>query len=147
MKERSETSAGGVVVRRVDGDFEVAVAEQRDRLTGSATLRLPKGKVQPGERPERTARREVDEEAGVQAQVIAPLGTVNYAYREGEVRVAKQVHFFLMELACGELHPRDGEMQRVYWCPIDEAAHRLSFETERRVVERARQQLAGGAKR
>ena len=61
------------------------------------------------------------------------------------VEVAKVVHFFLMEAASRDPLPLDGEMQRVYWCPIEQAAARLTFETEQRVVNRARDHIAGGA--
>ena len=141
MKDRTETSAGGVVVRRASGSVDVAVGEQRDRLTGELTTRLPKGIVEPGETPEETAVREVAEETGLEATLVASLGAVDYAYQEREIRVSKRVHFFLMEARDGEPGPRDGELQRVYWCPLHAALERLTYETERDVVQRARERL------
>jgi 8-oxo-dGTP pyrophosphatase MutT (NUDIX family) len=141
MTERNETSAGGVVYRWVDERIDVLLAEQRDRLTGEGTTRLPKGSVEAGETPEQAAIREVREETGLAARVAGSIGTVHYTYREAEVRVAKEVHFFLMEPAPADPRPRDGEMERVYWCPIDEASGRLTFETERSAVDRARERL------
>jgi 8-oxo-dGTP pyrophosphatase MutT (NUDIX family) len=134
-------SAGGVVFRRVGEPVEVAVGEQRDRLTGERNTRLPKGKLVSGETPEQAAVREVREETGLEARVTAPLGSVAYAYREGDTRVEKTVHFFLMELTESAPREPDGELERVYWCPIARAAERLSFETEREVLERARERL------
>jgi mutator protein MutT len=141
MTQRSETSAGGVVFRRDRGRLEVSIGEQRDRLTGDGRTRLPKGRVEAGETPEQAALREVEEETGLVAKVVAPLETVDYTYLEAGVQVSKQVHFFLMEFAREEPRPRDGELERVYWCAIDEAEARLSFETERRVLQRARERL------
>ena len=141
LADRSETSAGGVVFRRVGQPVEVALGEQRDRLTGERNTRLPKGKLAAGETPEQAAVREVQEETGLSARVTASLGSVAYAYREADARVQKRVHFFLMELAGGNPREPDGELERVYWCPIALAAERLSFETEREVLERALERL------
>ena len=140
---RAETCAGGVVFRRAGDRFEVALAEQRDRLTGKDTTRLAKGHVEAGETPEEAAIREVREEIGVAAGIVAPLGSVNYTFVEGGITVAKEVHFFLMEVASGERSPLDGEMERTYWCPVEQAAALLTFETERRIAERARSALEG----
>jgi 8-oxo-dGTP pyrophosphatase MutT (NUDIX family) len=142
MGQRSETSAGGVVYRRGAQGVEVVVGAQRDRLTGARTLRLPKGKGEPGESLEQTATREVAEEIGVAARVVAPLGESHYAYRESRDRVSKRVVFFLMEHVSGEPHARDREMQEARWCPIDEAAASLTWDNEREAVERARALLA-----
>ena len=129
------------MVRHSGGSVQVLLGEQRDRLSGEHNTRLPKGIVEPDETPERAALREVEEETGLAGRVVTPLGTVDYSYREQGVEVAKQVHFFLMELADAEPGPRDGELARVYWCPIEAAAERLSFETERRMLRLARERL------
>lgn len=129
------------MVRHSGGSVQVLLGEQRDRLSGEHNTRLPKGIVEPGETPEGAALREVEEETGLVGRVVAPLGTIDYTYQEQGVEVAKQVHFFLMELTGAEPGPRDGELARVYWCPIEAAAERLSFETERRMVQLSREQL------
>ena len=129
------------MVRHSGGSVHVLLGEQRDRLSGAHNTRLPKGIVEPDETPERAALREVEEETGLAGRVVTALGTVDYSFREQGVEVAKQVHFFLMELADAEPGPRDGELARVYWCPIEVAAERLSFETERRMVRLARERL------
>ena len=124
------------------GPIEVALGEQRDRVSGALNVRLPKGKLDRGETPEQAAVREVREETGLAGRVIEPLGSVAYTYttKRGEA-VPKEVHFFLMELADSDAGEPDGEFGRVFWCPLDEAAGRLSFETERGVLARARRAL------
>jgi 8-oxo-dGTP pyrophosphatase MutT (NUDIX family) len=135
-----EVSAGGVVVRRATTGLEVALAEQDDRNTGERTVRLPKGHLDPGESAEEAALREVEEEVGLTARIAAPLGEVAYQYFEESraVLVSKRVHFFLMSWQSGHGHAADGEMARVYWAPLQDAADRLSYESESGVVERAR---------
>jgi len=129
------------VVRHSGGSVQVLLGEQRDRLSGAHHTRLPKGIVEADETPERAALREVKEETGLTGRVLAPLGTVDYSYREQGDRVAKQVHFFLMELVEGDVGEPDGEFGRVFWCPLEDAGRQLSFDTERDVLARARAAL------
>ncbi len=56
--------------------------------------------------------------------------------------MCKKVQYFLMEWLPAEPRALDGEMDRFYWCALSEAERVLSFETERRVVGRARSRLA-----
>jgi hypothetical protein len=72
---------------------------------------------------------------------VAPLGTVKYSFREKRTEIKKSVHFFLMRLASEEVHELDGEMQSVYWSPIETAVAELTFDTERRIAERAQQKI------
>lgn len=139
---RREEAAGGVVYRRSPVGVEVIVAEQRDRVHGRLTLRLPKGKLEPGESFEEAALREVQEETGVIGRIAGPLDEVDYVYREqGGRPVAKHVRFYLIEYQSGEPRPLDGEMERVFWCGLPEGCQRLSFATEQRVMEQARTSL------
>jgi 8-oxo-dGTP pyrophosphatase MutT (NUDIX family) len=142
---RDEVAAGGVVFRpHAGGGFEIVVGEQRDRQTGEATVRLPKGKLEPGETVRDAAVREVAEETGLQVRLLEPLGEgVAYRYvdRRRGVTVSKRVHFFLMEHAASEAVPADDEMERVLWCRPEEALQRLTFQTERDIVRLARERL------
>jgi 8-oxo-dGTP pyrophosphatase MutT (NUDIX family) len=135
-----EVSAGGLVARRAGGGIEVLVAEQLDRNSGRRTIRLPKGRLDPGESLEQAALREVREEVGLAARILAPLGDVSYTFFERRAgrQIAKRVHYFLMAHAAGEAHAADGEMVAVAWCSLAEAERRMTFDAERDVVGRAR---------
>ncbi len=86
MKVQHETSSGGVVFRRAAGRFEAVIGECRDRRTGVEQVRLPKGHPDAGESLEQAALREVSEETGLTARVVAPLGDASYSYEHGEPR-------------------------------------------------------------
>ncbi len=139
-QKTEEISAGGLVVRRVTGGFEALIAEQLDRNSGRRTIRLPKGRVDPGETLEQAALREVREEVGLVARIVAPLGEVAYTFFERRVgrQIAKRVHYYLMSHASGEAHAADGEMVAVAWCTLADATRRMSFDAEREIVSRGR---------
>jgi len=132
---------GGSSIARVEAGIEVAIAEQRDRITHRTTTRLPKGKIDLGESAVDAAVREVAEEIGLRARVVGALGSVEYDYAEDSERVCKEVHYFLMEWVPGESLELDGEMDRTYWCAIDEAAKKLTFEPEQRAIGWAKERL------
>jgi 8-oxo-dGTP diphosphatase len=141
VAQRSEEiSAGGLVVRRGAAGLEALVAEQLDRNSGRRTMRLPKGRVDPGETLEQAALREVREEVGLAARIVAPLGDVSYTFFERRVgrQIAKRVHYYLMVHVGGEAHAADGEMDAVAWCAIAEAERRITFDAEREIVIRGR---------
>ena len=85
-----EFSAGGVVVREMQGRPFVAVVRVREQI-----LALPKGHPFGDESPADAARREVREETGVEAELVEKLGDVTYWYVRGGKRVRKVVAFFL----------------------------------------------------
>jgi 8-oxo-dGTP pyrophosphatase MutT (NUDIX family) len=140
MKTRFEHSAGGVVVRNVDGDIEVALASRRTRA-GDLVWGLPKGVVEDGERPEEAALREVREETGLEAEIREPLGDISYWFVWDGERVRKRVSFFLMDATGGDLADHDQEMEEVRWFPLAEAVRKAAFRSEQDVVKRAAKAL------
>jgi 8-oxo-dGTP diphosphatase len=142
---RSEFSAGGVVYRRTNrGRHEVALAARRTRR-GDLAWGLPKGLVEPGEGPQEAAVREVREETGLDAEVRGDLGEISYWYVWEGVRVRKRVAFFLMEAVGGDISQHDDEMDEIRWFPILRARRSATYPSERGVLERAAQVLAGPA--
>lgn len=141
-----EFSAGGVVVRDGPAGPEcVVIVPSRPAASGERVLALPKGHPEPGEAPEQAAVREAREEAGVEAEVIGPLGEVRYWYRRSGRRIAKVVAFYLLRHRAGDPAAHtDFEVQEARWMPLAEAASDLTYEGERRMAARARSLLGGG---
>lgn len=125
-------------MRRRRGRVEVALISVGE----AGRWMLPKGLVGRGETPERAALREVREETGLEAEIEAPLETVEYWYfaRSGAARVRyhKFVHFFLMRFVAGDVAGHDAEVNEARWVEIEEAARMLAFKGERKVLEQAR---------
>ena len=136
---RRELSAGGVVVRRMRGRWWVAAIRPGGRAPG--TWALPKGLIDPGELPEETALREVAEETGLRARVVAKLGDSRYVYTwEGE-RVFKVVSFFLLRATGGRLGAlppgMEVEVAETRWLPLADAGRALAYGGERQMAARA----------
>jgi 8-oxo-dGTP pyrophosphatase MutT (NUDIX family) len=115
------------VARTVDGEREYLLVEA-NRSRGVWVL--PKGHIEPGENPEAAAVREVEEEAGVRAAVVARAGEIEYAVNGQPVRII----FFLMRYQ-GEAS-RTEERARA-WRRYEDALSLLHFDDTRRVLMQA----------
>ena len=76
------------------------------RVKHPALVALPKGAIDQGEKPEQTAIREVSEETGVQANLVAKLADIKYHYVRNwgdRARVFKIVSFYLLLYRSGRL--------------------------------------------
>jgi 8-oxo-dGTP pyrophosphatase MutT (NUDIX family) len=145
VKTRNEVSAGGVVFRAGEDDgFEIALI-----LTHEGRWQLPKGWVEAGEAHEAAAIRESREEAGVTAELVGRLDTIEYWYRSTydpePARVHKFVHFYLLRFTGGSTDDHDHEVREARFVAIDDALEMLAFPTERRIVEMARDALRTAA--
>jgi len=153
-----ETSAGGVVLRKMRGRWYLAVIEphtERHRKNvrppktkrtpaDAEAIALPKGSIDQGERPEQTALREVREETGVRADMVQKLMDIRYIYVRNwgnRAKVSKTVSFYLLLYRSGRLGNISPAMQvevrNAFWLPLHEAPSRLSYKGEREVAESA----------
>ncbi|MEO5964431.1 MAG: NUDIX hydrolase [Candidatus Limnocylindrales bacterium] len=137
------TSAGGIVIRLVDGDPQLVVGKRRRERDG-VTWSLPKGTPHPGETTEETAIREVAEESGLEVRIIRRFESIEYWFVQGRTRIHKTVHYFLMVPTGGDLARHDHEFDEVRWISFGEAPTLLTFETERALVARAASVAADG---
>jgi 8-oxo-dGTP pyrophosphatase MutT (NUDIX family) len=141
---KREFSAGGVLVRALDGRVMVAVIRPAGKPEG--TWALPKGRLGPGESAEATALREVTEETGAHGSSGGRLGDVRYWFNWGGERVFKVVTFFLIRYEGGELgelaEEFRHEVDEVRWVPLDEAPALMAYPGEREMVEKATVALA-----
>jgi 8-oxo-dGTP pyrophosphatase MutT (NUDIX family) len=112
---REDESAGGIVVRIMDRQVQVALVRE-----GTHDLYiLPKGGIETGESPETAARREIEEEAGLTGlHYLAPLGVQERLnYRK---TYWKKIYYFLYLLQAEPGKPTDPYHKYICdWFPLE----------------------------
>ncbi|WP_061961273.1 NUDIX hydrolase [Demequina flava] len=135
----NETSAGGIVVRVTDGEAFVACIGRRNRA-GRLEWCLPKGHIEGEETPQEAAIREVAEETGIDAEIIQPIGVIDYWFTGDDRRVHKVVHHYLLEAKGGIItteNDPDQEAEVAEWISVTELRQRLAYPNERKMAQAA----------
>jgi diadenosine hexaphosphate hydrolase (ATP-forming) len=120
-----DLGAGGVVL---DSAGRVLLLKYR-----SGGWTFPKGHLEPGERDEDAAVREVLEETGVHARLIAPLSPTRYTNDRG---VLREIHWFLMRADVA-----GATLEAIFdaggFYPADEALGLLSYPEDQQLLREA----------
>jgi 8-oxo-dGTP pyrophosphatase MutT (NUDIX family) len=127
--------AGGVVFRGAGAAAEILLVSAK---LAPHDWVLPKGHIEEDELPEECARREVQEEAGVDAEPLAFLGYDVYTTPLGKSVVAA---FYLMRWV---QYVPAMEERRVCWLPVADALSLIPFGGARRIISAARERLTAG---
>ena len=100
------------------------------------------GRVEPGERPEEAAVREVREETGLAVERLYNVTTqAFYLHGFGSVQLAVVFAAFVRAPAPPALGPEHG---RAEWMSVDEARARFAWPREREALDHVRQLLSRG---
>ena len=129
MEHLNEWSAGGIVLRRAaSGHIDVLLIQHSMHKGWS----FPKGWVEPGETPQQAAVREVEEESGVRAVIIADLPPTRYFFVNRDAqRVAKTVTWYLMRYVEPGDQTHAFEVSAVEWLPLEAVHARLTYKNDK----------------
>lgn len=155
-----EFSAGGVVFKEEAHKIFWLVTESRpSELYPKGFWRLPKGWLddkESGELPgplasgkkratedelQRGALKEVEEEGGVEAKVVSKIGTFKFFSKSSRGKVLKFVTFYLMRWTGDLPAGPDFETSEVLWLPFEDARKKLTYSSERKVLDKAKEIL------
>jgi 8-oxo-dGTP diphosphatase len=124
MKPDEVRAAGGLVMR--DGKVVVVHRPKYDDWS------LPKGKLDPGEGWEEAAVREVEEETGVRARIVAELAPSRYRDRKGR---PKTVRWYRMDVVDAGTFEADAEVDELRWLTPEEARALVHYDHDRALLE------------
>jgi ADP-ribose pyrophosphatase YjhB (NUDIX family) len=122
-----ETTSGGIIFRRNQKTNQLEILliqDAKNRWT------IPKGHVEEGEEPKDTAKREIQEETGLQEmKVMNWLGKVNFRYRRGHTLVLMTMHIYLVQ-GQGDTDKLSGEdwLSDIKWLPAQDAMDKIAYE-------------------
>ena len=139
-----EFSAGGIVFKKEKEKIMILVSQH----SGHHGWVFPKGRIGDhikGEKKEDTAVREVEEETGVKGKILRPFEPIQYWYAMDGERIKKTVYYFVMEELGGDITKHDWEMEEVEWIKKEEVENKLTYPSEKKVWQEARQLIANGA--
>jgi len=130
-RAREEWSAGGVVLRRIQGQIHALLIKDPYGHWG-----LPKGHLEGSEGPQEAGLREVTEETGLRDLKLGPkLRTIDWYFRLRGRLIHKHCTFFLMASESGEPVPEEAEgITECKWVPLLEAVDAVDYENAREVV-------------
>lgn len=114
---------GAAAILLLSEQNELLLVRQYHHALRETFLEIPAGKIDAGETPEQTARRELSEETGVVAQSWQFLATASACIGYSD----EKIHYFLAKnITIGQAQPDAGECLEPVWLPLDDV-RRLSL--------------------
>ncbi len=136
-----ETTAGGIVFRRRDGNVEILLTQDhKDRWT------IAKGHVEEGEVTRETAEREIQEETGLkEMRILDWLGKINFRYRRQSSLVLMTMHVYLVQ-AQGDTDDLKKEewMNGIAWFSVADALDKIEYEDIGKLILLAMKKIRQG---
>lgn len=138
---KREFSAGGIVFNKSGQVLLINNAAMRD--PEKSYWGFPKGHLEAGETSRQAAVREVQEETGLEVEIIGNAGESKYVYTHDEEKIFKAITVFVMKQTGGELKFQPEELLGIEWVSPEEASNRLSFSQDKGLLKQAMEVWSG----
>lgn len=133
-------SAGGIIFKK-DGEDILWLLRKpapNPEFKGKIVWSFPKGLIDPGEKTEETALREVREEAGVEAKIVAKLPSIKIFYtNEKNEKILKFITYFVMAWQNDLPEGFGWETGEIKWATLDEALPILGYPSDGKLLHHA----------
>ena len=138
-----EPTSGGIVFRFTPDkkDIEILlIQDSKGRWT------IPKGHIEPGETAKMTARREIEEETGLQnISVLTWLGKIHFKYRRMDKLVLMTTQIYLVQSLDGHEKPTPEKwMKGIAWFSFAEALDLIEYEDIEKLMLIAKKKIRAG---
>lgn len=142
-KFSTEVSAGGIVFKKEkDGIYIAFILDPFGKWT------FAKGHVEPGEKSETAAIREVEEETGLKnLKMVWYLGKIDFWFKDKFQNVGATIHkfvyYYLLEAPRGARHSlqKEEKIKDLKWVPLDKAEGFSGYKDTTSVLKKAVQIL------
>lgn len=133
---KKEKSCGAIVYRFNDNATEILLIKNKN----GEHWAFPKGHIEAGETERETALREVREETGYNICIEGRF-RVSVTYKP-KPDITKEVVYFIGSVISGEMSPQEEEISCIDWVEIDKAQRIVTFENDRRLINKAKKCIA-----
>ena len=138
-----EPTSGGIVFRFTPDkkDIEILlIQDSKGRWT------IPKGHIEPGETAKMTARREIEEETGLQnISVLTWLGKIHFKYRRMDKLVLMTTQIYLVQSRDGHEKPTPEKwMKGIAWFSFAKALDVIEYDDIEKLMLIAKKKIRAG---
>ena len=152
-----ERSAGGIVYKIENGRVWWLLIKvmpsslYRNKKRSNPVYKFPKGHLKANEFLKAAALREAEEEGKIKAEIVTKIGSNNYVFYDKlkKRKIIKKVTFFLIEYR-SQSDSRYADQEIIVgreWMEYEAANHALAYDSERVLLQKARQNLNNILKR